>query len=73
MYFGASYTLTCVNLMKFGNYLKEHTFSEWRFYYIDYDRLKRQLRDRDPNGIIPERDEAAFVENLEKEMQKVSK
>lgn len=57
--------------MKFGKYLHENTLPEWRFYYIDYDGLKRLLKDREIGETFSEQDEATFVETLEKEMQKV--
>lgn len=57
--------------MKFGKYLQENVYPDWRFYYIDYDGLKRMLKERGENQTFRERDEAGFVESLEKEIQKV--
>lgn len=57
--------------MKFGKFLKENTFLEWRFYYIDYDGLKAQLKGHTQGSAISEKEEADFVSTLEKEMQKV--
>lgn len=57
--------------MKFGKYLLDSIFPDWRFYYLDYDRLKRVLKERVEGEIFSETDEAHFVESLEKEMQKV--
>lgn len=57
--------------MKFGQYLQENIFPEWRFYYIDYDGLKRLLKEREIGETFSEQDEATFVDSLEKEMQKV--
>lgn len=57
--------------MKFGKYLRDQAFSEWRFYYIDYDGLKRLLKQRQEGEAISEAEEATFVDALEKEMQKV--
>lgn len=58
--------------MKFGRTFKEAILPEWRFYYMDYDRMKLLLKDRTSQGsFFAETDEAAFVESLEKEMQKV--
>ena len=57
--------------MKFAKFLQENVYVEWRFYYIDYDGLKRILKERDDGEAFSERDEAVFVESLEKEMQKV--
>ncbi len=57
--------------MKFGEYLEGNLFPEWRFYYIDYAGLKQKLLGRNENGEFSERDEANFVEALEREMEKV--
>jgi SPX domain protein involved in polyphosphate accumulation len=56
--------------MKFGKYLQENVYPEWRFYYIDYDGLKRILKERRVGESFAEKDEAHFVESLDKEMQK---
>ncbi|TPX38549.1 hypothetical protein SeMB42_g06669 [Synchytrium endobioticum] len=61
--------------MKFGVLLDDHLFPEWRFYYLDYNELKRQLKVRtaaNPQGKFAEQDEAAFVEILERELEKVA-
>jgi SPX domain protein involved in polyphosphate accumulation len=58
--------------MKFGKHLNENIYSEWRFYYIDYDGLKKMIKERTAvEPFFAERDEALFVEALEKEMEKV--
>lgn len=57
--------------MKFGKYLQENVYPEWKFYYIDYDGLKKLLKERGEEEFFSERDEAVFVEGLEREMQKV--
>ena len=58
--------------MKFGLHLKEKVKSDWRFYYIDYDGLKKMIKDRtSTGGFFEESDEANFVEHLEQEIQKV--
>lgn len=57
--------------MKFGKYLRDQAFPEWRFYYVDYEGLKRLLRERQEGEAISEAEEAAFVDTLEKEIQKV--
>ena len=57
--------------MKFGKYLRDQALAEWRFYYIDYDGLKHLLRERPEGEAISEAEEAAFVDTLEKEIQKV--
>ncbi|KAJ3182312.1 vacuolar transporter chaperone [Geranomyces variabilis] len=59
--------------MKFGLQLATSLYQEWRFYYIDYDELKRQLKQGLKNdGGFTEQKEAAFVETLERELEKVS-
>ncbi|ORY05427.1 SPX-domain-containing protein [Basidiobolus meristosporus CBS 931.73] len=55
--------------MKFGSQLQEILYPEWRFYYLDYDGLKRMLKER--LNDFTEKDEAKFVEFLEKELEKV--
>ncbi|KAI9297342.1 vacuolar transporter chaperone 4 [Neoconidiobolus thromboides FSU 785] len=57
--------------MKFGQQLNNSLYSEWRFYYIDYDGLKRLIRTKDSSQ-FNEDDEARFVEFLEKDLEKVS-
>ncbi|KAK9680396.1 vacuolar transporter chaperone [Basidiobolus ranarum] len=56
--------------MKFGTQLKEICYPEWRFYYLDYDGLKRMLKERISDSFT-EKDEAKFVEFVEKELEKV--
>lgn len=58
--------------MKFGKTYGDSIIPEWRFYYMDYLGLKRMLKDRTSEGsFFAEKDEAAFVGTLEKEIQKV--
>ncbi|KAK9729289.1 hypothetical protein K7432_000437 [Basidiobolus ranarum] len=56
--------------MKFGSQLQEILYPEWRFYYLEYDGLKRVLKER-LSDTFTEKDEAKFVEFLEKELEKV--
>ncbi|KAJ3118369.1 vacuolar transporter chaperone [Phlyctochytrium bullatum] len=58
--------------MKFAKRLNDHIHDEWKFYYLDYDGLKRQLKDRTAAGKFTEQDEAVFVEQLERELEKVA-
>ncbi|KAJ3050837.1 vacuolar transporter chaperone [Rhizophlyctis rosea] len=59
--------------MKFGQHLADSLFPEWQFYYLDYDGLKRQLKSgMTADGGFTEQKEAAFVETLERELEKVS-
>lgn len=67
-----------VRSMKFGEYLEANLYPEWRFYYVDYEGLKYMLKGRgneEDGGDVgfSEKDEANFVEALEKEMEKVRK
>jgi SPX domain protein involved in polyphosphate accumulation len=57
--------------MKFGAQLKEGLYPEWRFYYLDYDGLKHQLKERTKSNNYQETDEAYYVELLERELEKV--
>lgn len=57
--------------MKFGKFLQENAYSEWRFYYIDYEGLKKMLKSRPEGETATEYDEAEFVDCLEHEMRKV--
>lgn len=58
--------------MKFGQSLAQKIKPEWKFHYIDYDGLKKLIKDRtSTGGYFAESDEANFVDYLEREMQKV--
>ena len=59
--------------MKFGHHLKTSLYPEWTYYYLAYDDLKHELKTRIrlQNGHWDEEDETAFVELLEKELNKV--
>lgn len=57
--------------MKFGAQLDASLFDDWRFYYIDYEGLKRLIKPKRETGFIEE-DEARFVEFLEKDLDKVA-
>ncbi|GBC09375.1 hypothetical protein RclHR1_08800008 [Rhizophagus clarus] len=57
--------------MKFGHHLKTSLYPEWTFYYLAYDDLKRELKTRTRGNQWSEEDEVAFVELLEKELDKV--
>ncbi|KXN71569.1 hypothetical protein CONCODRAFT_84614 [Conidiobolus coronatus NRRL 28638] len=56
--------------MKFGSTLKESLYSEWKYYYIDYDGLKNLIKG--PSEEFTEKNEVNFVEFLEKELDKVA-
>ncbi|KAJ3240368.1 hypothetical protein HDU78_002310 [Chytriomyces hyalinus] len=55
--------------MKFGYRLAEQRKPEWDYYYINYDLCKRFLKNTSSN--LSEVDEAAFVEILDRELEKV--
>jgi SPX domain protein involved in polyphosphate accumulation len=57
--------------MKFGEKLNNALYEPWRFYYLDYNGLKKAIREDRP-GTFNENDEATFVNMLEKELDKVS-
>ncbi|KAF2746999.1 SPX-domain-containing protein [Sporormia fimetaria CBS 119925] len=54
--------------MRFGQQLKSSLVKDWMFYYIDYEGLKHSLRSHQPWN---EDSEQEFVEQLEKELDKV--
>ncbi|KAJ1984672.1 hypothetical protein H4R34_000506 [Dimargaris verticillata] len=56
--------------MKFGQQLRDSMFPDWRFYYVDYARLKKFIKARMESGFT-ESDERSFVEMLERELEKV--
>ncbi|RUS20757.1 polyphosphate synthetase protein [Endogone sp. FLAS-F59071] len=58
--------------MKFGHQLKTSLYEEWNFYYMSYDDLKKYLKSRMAESEEwTEEYEAEFVEQLEKELEKV--
>ncbi|KAJ9071295.1 hypothetical protein DSO57_1038318 [Entomophthora muscae] len=57
--------------MKFGTQLNGSLYSEWRFYYVDYDGLKRLIKPKQGCS-FKEEDESKFVEFLQKDLEKVS-
>lgn len=57
--------------MKFGTQLHNSMAPEWKFYYLDYDELKRQLKLSISSGFT-ENSEKSFVEFLENELEKVA-
>lgn len=57
-----------MRVCRFGQQLKQSLNKEWVFYYIDYETLKNSLR---VHHIWDEKSEQSFVEQLEKELDKV--
>ena len=57
-----------MRVRRFGQQLKQSLNKEWIFYYIDYENLKNSLR---VHHIWDEKSEQSFVEQLEKELDKV--
>ena len=57
-----------MRVCRFGQQLKQSLNKEWIFYYIDYETLKNSLR---VHHIWDEKSEQSFVEQLEKELDKV--
>jgi SPX domain protein involved in polyphosphate accumulation len=57
-----------MRVCRFGQQLKQSLNKEWIFYYIDYENLKNSLR---VHHIWDEKSEQSFVEQLEKELDKV--
>lgn len=56
--------------MKFGTQLSNALHPEWKFYYTDYDNLKRLLKVK--GGEFNESHEAVFIEAIESELDKVA-
>ncbi|KAJ3029792.1 UNVERIFIED_CONTAM: vacuolar transporter chaperone [Siphonaria sp. JEL0065] len=56
--------------MKFGARLLEQRQPEWEYYYINYELCKRFLKNT--GSRLSELDEAAFVEILDRELEKVA-
>lgn len=46
-------------------------YSEWRGKYLDYDALKRVLKERTENGPWTDEDEQHFTDLLEGELEKI--
>ncbi|KAF8071857.1 VTC domain-containing protein [Lyophyllum atratum] len=57
--------------MKFGTKIRTSLYNEWRPYYLDYNKLKRILKDRTTEGGWTDKDEQEFMEMLEKELDKI--
>ncbi len=62
--------------MLFGVKLQNESYAPWKQYYIDYDQLKRLLKENvvnqlDTDASWTEKDEALFAETLDKELEKV--
>jgi len=50
--------------MRFGKTLQSSIYPKWRENYIDYDKLKRLLREQDEDTKWTEEDESTYVEEL---------
>lgn len=58
--------------MKFGSQLKATLHEDWEKYYVDYDGLKKLLKQgARKEGGYSEKDETEFAERLDKELEKV--
>ncbi|TCD72002.1 vacuolar transporter chaperone [Steccherinum ochraceum] len=57
--------------MKFGQKITHDLYYEWRPYYIDYNLLKRELKDRTTAHTWSDKDEKQFTALLEKELDKI--
>lgn len=57
-----------MRVCRFGQQLKQSLNKQWVFYYIDYEGLKNSLR---VHHVWDEKSEQSFVEQLEKELDKV--
>lgn len=50
--------------MKFGTTLRRSVYSPWKAQYIDYDKLKKLLKDNEDEDSWTAEDESAFVDEL---------
>lgn len=50
--------------MKFGTTLRRSVYSPWKAQYIDYDKLKKLLKDNEDDDSWTAEDESAFVDEL---------
>ncbi|KAI0346258.1 SPX-domain-containing protein [Trametopsis cervina] len=57
--------------MKFGRKISNDLYSEWRSYYLDYNKLKRELKNRTTLHRWDSEDEREFTALLEKELDKI--
>ncbi|KAF8318449.1 SPX-domain-containing protein [Clavulina sp. PMI_390] len=57
--------------MKFGRKIKSSLYEEWRTSYLDYDGLKRQLKDGTDGHVWSETDERKFIAKLENQLEKI--
>ncbi|KAG0150305.1 hypothetical protein CROQUDRAFT_212469 [Cronartium quercuum f. sp. fusiforme G11] len=58
--------------MKFGVTIKRALNEEWSNYYVDYSGLKKFIKHRQSRKQWDDTDEQAFVNELDKELQKVA-
>ncbi|EJF64806.1 SPX-domain-containing protein [Dichomitus squalens LYAD-421 SS1] len=57
--------------MKFGRKISNDLYNEWRPFYIDYNGLKRELKDRTISRNWNDQDEVEFTRMLEAELDKI--
>ncbi|KAL0060185.1 vacuolar transporter chaperone [Marasmius tenuissimus] len=57
--------------MKFGRKISTDLYNEWRPFYLDYNLLKRELKDRTVSRAWTIEDEREFTLKLEKELDKI--
>ena len=59
--------------MTFAENYREAWYPEWKFYYVDYEKLRDMINKKTiGEKKFEEADEAHFIEELESEMQKVN-
>ncbi|KAL6302479.1 VTC domain-containing protein [Sparassis latifolia] len=57
--------------MKFGRKISNDLYNEWRPFYINYNSLKRELKDRTTSRNWNDVDELEFTAMLERELDKI--
>jgi SPX domain protein involved in polyphosphate accumulation len=60
--------------MRFGGTLRASIYPPWKEHYVEYDKLKRLLKENDDDDTWTAEDESAFVDELmNNQLQKVHK
>ncbi|KZT40026.1 SPX-domain-containing protein [Sistotremastrum suecicum HHB10207 ss-3] len=57
--------------MKFGRKINTDLYPEWRYAYLDYNGLKKNIKKRTSKADWTAQDEEEFVASLEKELDKI--
>lgn len=58
-------------IQHFTNKLQTDIYTEWRDYYLDYNKLKKSLKEGINNGPWTQEREQLFIEELEGQLEKI--